>query len=881
MNDDMLAMMQQMMAKDPSMTQKFMQDPEMRGILQGLGSAPPAAFEDPQLKSLLDPIRKHKQAGADKFKKRDLDGALTAYQAAVAAAGGTKHGSLAWPQAEKLVFACRSNAALCLLELDRPEAAVAECDLALAMPCAEGSDLLSKVLVRKLQGLIDVSTPRGDILCYLDVLRKRGIFEGKAALVVEQVTRLSSAETGSATERAFDVLTEHWRATKVVAKVQLDAASDRIAAESETTRDGALVRELAALASGEADGKMGIADVISIVLGGFSNEDHAKGKPIEETCKLVRYALLQGGMQPSCASYVDPNGGGNLVWAIGFFFELSRRTAEDIKVLQLLLGILVDEAGADINQRDSKTRLPLMYAVRSGCLLAVQSMLSKGANVHLRDQEGWTPLLCCCMNDVTDQGTVDRVACLQALLDAGADVNSQTLAGGSALMAAVTHNDLPTALIETLLAAGAEGNLRVKNGASPMSYLQSLLGNDEHAARHAGISRLLEQLAALSGEKGQLDVQMGKFLDLTNRVLLPAYNEGIDSDDLQRRKEEHQKNGGPAAAMDRVWNETMLEEDRHQFRDRQAQERRVLAALLQHFGMDATLLSGRPPLASDGNWLAELHRQIVAMVPLPCCMLYRDREPTDDEIGLFARGDSEANEKARVKTVDLLTYDQAKLRQAVMVKYRNRGRLPTLLVGHTCQLIVEPLQHTVGFAVPSEEALLELAKHAPLAEVGAGTGYWSSQLQQRGVDMVAYDSRPPSSDLTNLFFYDVSFGQVLKGDGATLFVEKPGLATRTLVLIWPNNPDSQDSPEFADNHRETVWDADCLTTYMAAGGRKVIYVGERMSQIEVVSGAPPDSGITGSRRFQNLLEQHFVLEKQISIPQWFHTADDLTVWIRK
>ena len=294
MNDGMLAMMQQMMAKDPSMRQQFMQDPEMQGILQGLGSAPPAAFEDPQLKSLLNPIRKHKQSGADMFKRRDLDGALTAYQAAVAAAGGTKHGSLAWPQAETLVFACRSNAALCLLELGRPEAAIAECDLALTMPCAAGSDLLSKVLVRKLQGLINVSTPRSDILCYLDVLRKRGIFEGKTALVVDQVARLNSTETGSATERAFDVLTEHWRVTEV----QLDAASDRIAAEPETTRDGALVRQLAALASGEADGKMGIADVISIVLGAFSNEDHAKGQPIEETCQLVRYALLQGGMQP-------------------------------------------------------------------------------------------------------------------------------------------------------------------------------------------------------------------------------------------------------------------------------------------------------------------------------------------------------------------------------------------------------------------------------------------------------------------------------------------------------------------------------------------------------------------------------------------------------
>ena len=540
------------------------------------------------------------------------------------------------------------------------------------------------------------------------------------------------------------------------------------------------------------------------------------------------------------------------------------------------------DKGADVHavDKDKKTALHYAAANQAGPEV-VELLLSKGANVHLRDQEGWTPLLCCCMNDVTDKGLTDRVACLQALLDAGADVNSQTLAGGGAMMTAVTHDDLPMALIETLLAAGADGNLCTKMGESPVSYLQSLLGKDKHAARHADISCLLEQLVAVSGVKGQLDVQMGKFLNLINRVLVPAFNEGIDNQDLQRRKEEHQKNGGHAAAMDRVWNETMTDADRHVLRDRQAQERRVLAALLEYFGMDATLLSGRPPLASDGNWLAELHRRIVAMAPPPCCVLYRDHEPTDDEIALFARGDGNAVEKARVKTDDVLTYDQAKLRQAVMVTYRNRGRVPTLLTGNTSQLIVDPLQHTVGFAVPSEEALLELAKHAPLAEVGAGTGYWSSQLQQRGVDMVAYDSRPPSSELTNPFFYDVSFGHVLKGDGATLFVEKPELAIRTLVLIWPNNPDSEDHPEFADNHRETVWDADCLTTYMAAGGRKVIYVGERMSQIEVVPGAPPDSGITGSRRFQNLLEQHFTLEKEMSIPQWFLSADDLTVWIRK
>ena len=153
-------------------------------------------------------------------------------------------------------------------------------------------------------------------------------------------------------------------------------------------------------------------------------------------------------------------------------------------------------------------------------------------------------------------------------------------------MDAVTHDDLPMALIESLLAAGADGSLCTKRGDSPVSYLHSLLGKDKHAARHADISCLLEQLVAVSGVKGQLDVQMGKFLDLMDRVLVPAYNQGIDNQDVQRRKEEHKKSGGHAAAMDRVWNETMTDADRHVFRDRQAQERRVLAALLQHFGMD-------------------------------------------------------------------------------------------------------------------------------------------------------------------------------------------------------------------------------------------------------------------------------------------------------
>ena len=38
-----------------------------------------------------------------------------------------------------------------------------------------------------------------------------------------------------------------------------------------------------------------------------------------------------------------------------------------------------------------------------------------------------------------------------------------------------------------------------------------------------------------------------------------------------------------------------------------------------------------------------------------------------------------------------------------------------------------------AFAVPSEEALALLASHAPIVEMGCGTGYWAALLRQRGV----------------------------------------------------------------------------------------------------------------------------------------------------
>ena len=46
-----------------------------------------------------------------------------------------------------------------------------------------------------------------------------------------------------------------------------------------------------------------------------------------------------------------------------------------------------------------------------------------------------------------------------------------------------------------------------------------------------------------------------------------------------------------------------------------------------------------------------------------------------------------------------------------------------------------------AFAVPGEEALTCIARHAPIVEIGAGSGYWARCLRERGVDVVVADLR--------------------------------------------------------------------------------------------------------------------------------------------
>ena len=314
---------------------------------------------------------------------------------------------------------------------------------------------------------------------------------------------------------------------------------------------------------------------------------------------------------------------------------------------------------------------------------------------------------------------------------------------------------------------------------------------------------------------------------------------------------------------------------------------RVLTAFLNHVGIDPCVLhrvvddgDSHRPLAS--NWLYEVYVQFRAMVPEPVWKLYQNAASSSAaDLAIL----SALSSKVDAPSGSLPAHD------ALLQPHRQRGSLP-IAMATLSKLVVNPLCQLASYAVPSEAALEALAELSPLIECGAGTGYWSALLQHRGVDVAAFDAQPPTERHNNAFFHG-TYCDVKRGDGASLFARGAGdsYARRTLLLVWPNNPDEIDNPHLHERSRRCssrgggglppVWDADCLSSYVLAGGQTVVYVGEREEQIALPLGATRECGASASRRFQEMLAEHFQLSRTIAIPTWGYNCDDLTIWTRR
>lgn len=152
-----------------------------------------------------------------------------------------------------------------------------------------------------------------------------------------------------------------------------------------------------------------------------------------------------------------------------------------------------------------------------------------------------------------------------------------------------------------------------------------------------------------------------------------------------------------------------------------------------------------------------------------------------------------------------------------------------------------------AWAVPNEAALETLSKLGPIVEIGAGTGYWASLLQARGVDIKPFDRYPPDKYPNHYHSQRHVWTHVLRGgpEKAATYPE------RTLLICWPplNAPVAY---EALSNYR----------------GRTVVYIGEF-------------GGCTGDRKFHAALDRDFTQIETVNLPNWPNIHDRLMVWRRK
>jgi hypothetical protein len=115
------------------------------------------------------------------------------------------------------------------------------------------------------------------------------------------------------------------------------------------------------------------------------------------------------------------------------------------------------------------------------------------------------------------------------------------------------------------------------------------------------------------------------------------------------------------------------------------------------------------------------------------------------------------------------------------------------------------LAQRYAYVLPEPHLLDVVARQSPLVEVGAGTGYWSYLLQQRGADVIAYDQAPLGGGRTNRYHVELwPWTEVLEADAAVVRRHPD----RCLFVCWP--------PLYS-----SLWEVLRFFT-----GQRVVYVGD-------------------------------------------------------
>ena len=117
---------------------------------------------------------------------------------------------------------------------------------------------------------------------------------------------------------------------------------------------------------------------------------------------------------------------------------------------------------------DKFGRSDLHYAIIELDISSVRSFVSQGADVNLKDVNGWTPL------HFAAQQNSAEIANL--LLESGAEIDAANMQGNTPLSEAVFHSKGDGELIKLLRSKGADPYYTNEHGQTPVG-LARLIGN--------------------------------------------------------------------------------------------------------------------------------------------------------------------------------------------------------------------------------------------------------------------------------------------------------------------------------------------------------------------------------------------------------------------
>lgn len=157
-----------------------------------------------------------------------------------------------------------------------------------------------------------------------------------------------------------------------------------------------------------------------------------------------------------------------------------------------------------------------------------------------------------------------------------------------------------------------------------------------------------------------------------------------------------------------------------------------------------------------------------------------------------------------------------------------------------------------GFAILSMGAVEAIRPYQPLVELGAGSGYWSYELQRFGIDVIATD---PFDEMFWSFRrekrerWQKLYTSIEKLNSVEAIRKYP---KRVPLIVWPSYDES--------------WAADALDIYT---GETVIYFGEG------------EGNATADDRFHQLLDTNFADQHYVRMPHFWGCYDRWLIIAKK